>query len=237
MTEGLALNFRRILVVSAHPDDETIACGGLIAKARQAGAEVFVAAFVTGTVPQYGSRSDLSTREAEFGLAMQSLDVNDYDIVLSDDKHLLMDTLPQKTIVDVLERGSRLSLDAVRPDAVIVPGPTYNQDHKALHEACVTALRSYPSNIRHSPATVLSYSHFDEQAWNSQGVFALGRLYVDITPVIADKRKALECYGSQMKTGTLHWRTVENIIHTNRTTGMRIGVGYAEEYACLRMQI
>ncbi len=43
----------RVLIVAPHPDDETLACGGLLQAAREAGAEVYVALMTNGDASEY----------------------------------------------------------------------------------------------------------------------------------------------------------------------------------------
>ena len=46
---------QRILILSPHPDDETLGCGGLIHKAKSAGAEVFVQFLTVGNTTDQSS--------------------------------------------------------------------------------------------------------------------------------------------------------------------------------------
>jgi len=50
----IAWDRHRMLVLAPHADDETIGCGGLIAKIKAAGGEVFVIVATIGDLSQYG---------------------------------------------------------------------------------------------------------------------------------------------------------------------------------------
>ena len=47
------------------------------------------------------------------------------------------------------------SLNTLRPDIVFIPNPSYNQDHQAVYDASVIALR--PHDLNHNPPVVLVY--------------------------------------------------------------------------------
>ena len=46
-------------------------------------------------------------------------------------------------------------LNTLRPDIVFIPNPSYNQDHQAVYDASVIALR--PHDLNHNPPVVLVY--------------------------------------------------------------------------------
>jgi N-acetylglucosamine malate deacetylase 1 len=230
------MNFKdkRILVISPHPDDEVIAAGGLIARAKAEGGYVFVLIMATGTEKQYGSFSQHETRRAELGYAMNSLSIDDYELALDESYHLQIDTLPRKVLVDIIETKSKVSLAAVKPDIFIFPGASYNQDHNSVFEACITATRPYPQSLKDSPDIILLFSHFDESFWNTQASPQSTNFWVDISDHLSTKEQALKCYGSQMKQTNNHWRTIDNILMINKLCGKKVGVDAAEEYHCIR---
>jgi N-acetylglucosamine malate deacetylase 1 len=225
---------KRILIISPHPDDETIAAGGFIARAKTEGAMVFVLFLVTGSEEQYGSNSEIGKRIEEMKCAMDFFKVDKYELLYTEN-HLRLDILPRKELVDLIERKAELSLQNITPDILIFPGNSYNQDHNAVSSACVTATRPYPKALKHSPDLILTYSHFDEQFWNTDSFpNQINNFWIDISQYMDTKEKAVDCYKSQIKQGTLHWRTKHNILEINRLIGLKIGVAAAEEFCCMR---
>src|SRR5699024_11299022 len=53
----------RILVFAPHPDDETLGCGGLMRKAKSAGAEVFVQFLTVGDTADQSPRGFSTAQE------------------------------------------------------------------------------------------------------------------------------------------------------------------------------
>jgi LmbE family N-acetylglucosaminyl deacetylase len=222
---------KRILVVAPHPDDETLGCGGLIAAAKHGNATVAVLALCVGDAVQYGSSSQSTKRKAEFFSATSMLGVDHSEILFADEWHLRLDTLPQRDLIDRLEK----SINTFRPDFLIVPGPSYNQDHNAAFSACMSAARPYSSDLKHTPTLVLAYSHWDEYSW-SANIFEVPRkaFVVDTSDFLKTKLSALTCYESQMKSSENHWRTLQNVEMIDRAVGKKNGLTAAEEFFCLR---
>ena len=227
-------NKKRLLVIAPHPDDETLAAGGFMARVKAEGGEVFVMVMAAGTQQQYGSTSQVEIRKAELEDAMRTLEVDQYEIVLSDIHHLKLDALPRKELVDIIEKNSGVSIATVKPDILVFPGASYSQDHNAVYEGCVTATRPYPKSLKHAPDMILLYSHFDEQFWNTNLSWQDNNFWVDISEYLETKERLLNCYPSQMKQGDGHWRTLDNILTTNKIYGKRAGVEAAEEFRCVK---
>ncbi|MFN8022582.1 MAG: PIG-L family deacetylase [Acidimicrobiales bacterium] len=147
-TTPLAGAGERLLVVVAHPDDETFGCGSIIAAASAAGAEVTVACATPGDRGQ--SRLDLSPRQLaqqrqlELHLAAQVLGVrrvvtfdygdSDFSGDLPDGSLCAADRMA--VVRDVLR-----VLREVAPDVVVVlDGCDGHRDHQRIREATYDAV-------------------------------------------------------------------------------------------------
>jgi len=71
----------RLLILSPHPDDETLGCGGLIRRIKKAGGEVYVMIITYGDEAQYGGFSEKSTRLTELENVMSFLKVDDLPVL------------------------------------------------------------------------------------------------------------------------------------------------------------
>ena len=69
----------RLLILSPHPDDETLGCGGLIRRIKKAGGEVYVMIFTYGDEAQYGGFSEKNTRLTELENVMSFFEVDDFE--------------------------------------------------------------------------------------------------------------------------------------------------------------
>ena len=144
--ETVSLAGRTILAIFAHPDDESLACGGTLARLADAGARVVVLCASRG---ERGSLSDRSlvaggdlagARSRELHDAARILGVTEVRILQHPDGDLRWADVPQlhAEIVSTIER--------CRPDGVITfaeDGLYWHLDHIGVHERTYTAVRSF----------------------------------------------------------------------------------------------
>ena len=140
----LQLAGRTVLAIFAHPDDESLACGGTIARLSDAGARVVV---VCASHGEAGSCSDPAlvpdgddlgcVRERELHDAAAVLGVAEVIVLDHRDGDLRWIDVPElhAELVTILER--------YRPDAVITfaeDGLYWHLDHIGVHERTYTAV-------------------------------------------------------------------------------------------------
>lgn len=230
---------QRILIIAPHPDDEVIGCGGLIAKAKQAGAEVYVQFLTVGDTTDFSEagRSTEEERLSELGAVCQLLGINGYDVAfLGTDFHLHLDRMSQAALICMLERTSPLSLMTLKPSVVLFPdGASYNQDHRAAAQATITALRPSDPRYKHQPEVALQYEE-------AADVWTLSErrspnLFVSLEGEHLDmKLRALALYGSQAREPP-NARSQQTIHDLARLRGAHCGVPLAEAYTCVRWMV
>lgn len=146
-TEKNRCSGRTILAVFAHPDDESLACGGTLARLADAGARVVLLCASRG---ESGSVSDESlvtardlggVRSDELREAARTLGISDVDVLIGDhpDGDLRWADVPElhDEIVAAIVR--------YRPDGIITfaeDGLYWHLDHIGVHERTYTAVRS-----------------------------------------------------------------------------------------------
>ena len=144
MTAG-TLAGRTILAVFAHPDDESLACGGTLARAAEAGARVVLLCASRGEAgstadPTLVPDGDLGrVRTNELREAAAVLGVADVIVLDHPDGDLRWDHVAElhEAILDAIRK--------YRPDAVITfaeDGLYWHLDHIGVHERTYTAVRS-----------------------------------------------------------------------------------------------
>jgi len=141
----LPLAGRTVLGIFAHPDDESLACGGTLARLADSGCRVIV---VCASHGEAGSISDPAlvpdgdlggVRVRELRDAAAVLGVADVIVLDHPDGDLRWDDVPElhAEIVALIQR--------YRPDAVITfaeDGLYWHLDHIGVHERTYTAVRS-----------------------------------------------------------------------------------------------
>jgi len=223
-------NESRILVVAPHPDDEIISCGGLILRATKAKAKVHVLFGAVGKCRQLVTgKTDENSRLEETKQVARHCGYT-YEFMFVGDEFMRLDSLPQKALIDKVE-------DAVakfKPDAVVIPyAGSYDQDHRALHTACITALRPTPQKIRHFVPLVLEAE--EPYDWTCGEPFAPD-FFVDISGILEDKIKALKLHSTQYRKEPFA-RSGENIARLAQLRGKSAGTDAAEAYRLRRFYV
>lgn len=226
---------QRVLVLAPHPDDEAFGCAGTIARVKAAGGAVFVIVGSVGDLQQYAEGSPMITageRSDELDRAMQILGVDGYEILFTDtERHMRLDALPQRDLVGLIERDSQYAIDRVRPTVLILPAPTYNQDHEAMFKAGFAACR--PHLPRHKAFVNLVLScECPQLRWSPAP--AHPTFYVDISEYLSVKLDALACHVSQLRPEP-HHACLKNVERLARVRGAEIAVDAAEAFVCHRM--
>jgi len=231
------LSKQRLLVVSPHADDESFGCAGTIAKIKEAGGEVFVLVMSVGDLKHYDGKNDIvsgNTRSEEFAKVAEFLKIDDYDIFYTDaETHLRLDAIPQRDLISVIEKDSKVAIDRINPTMVALPAISYNQDHVATFKAGFTACRPHDPTVKSFPQIVLSY---DNQTlfWNVDYDKYHPNLYVDISDFLDTKIKAMSLHKSQLRHSPHHC-SIENMEYLARVRGHEISVEAAEAFVCHRL--
>jgi len=233
------LSRQRLLVISPHADDETFGCAGTMARVKRCGGEVYVLVMSVGDLKHYDGRPDIvagSVRAAEFAAVAKFLGIDGYDIAFTDaQSHLRLDAVPQRDLIEIIERKSSVALDRIQPTMVALPAISYNQDHVATFHAGFTACRPHDPTVKGFPRIVLGY---DNQTlfWNVDYDKFHPNFYVDISDFLEMKLQALRLHRSQLRNPP-HPCSIENMEYLAKTRGHHIAATAAEAYVCHRMVI
>ncbi|HZD32085.1 MAG TPA: PIG-L deacetylase family protein [Candidatus Angelobacter sp.] len=224
---------KRMLVYAPHADDEVLGAGGLLAVAARAGWETHVHfATVSGYFSESKAEvSQSSTRMQEATSALQTLNCAGHEVLFEgEEKHLRLDTVPQAELIDFIDRG----LKRIRPSIVVFPcRGHYHQDHIALANAVVSAMRPAPQGSRPLVPAVFAYGHA-HGGWGGEHYLFRPSVFVDITSVIDIKLNALACYASQV-CDEPHPRSLSMVRDQAGAWGAYAGVRYAEAFECHRL--
>lgn len=128
----------KVLVVAAHPDDETLGVGGTIAKHAELGDEVRVCILTEGAT----SRHDHVTLQKE--CASQACQVLGVErVIFCDLPDQRLDALPLLDVIRPLEK----CVDEFKPDIVYTHfKEDVNQDHRVAFRATMVATRPVGNN-------------------------------------------------------------------------------------------
>lgn len=114
------------------------------------------------------------------------------------------------------------------PGEVYIPWPSYNQDHRAVYDAALVALRPHDRN--HFVPRVLVYegSQINYWDWHDPGMQFHPNYFVPID--LAEKQARYLCMASQVR----GMRSISMVESLALLRGGEIGVGAAEAFQILR---
>lgn len=223
----MKLKNKKILIISPHPDDEAICCGGLIMKAKKDGDKVFVLYMSTGGSRQFTNGETKEDDRIDEAFKAAAHGGFEMDIAFRGTS-TKVDTIPQKELIEYIENV----VQDFKPDiAVIAYRNSYAQDHRAVAEASISAFRPMPGHLHHQPKMILEYE--EATRWPSA---SNPNFYIDISDVMEEKINLYKCHTTQFVEDP-HPRSYENLRRLAGLRGTEIGVKYAEAYNLLRGQL
>lgn len=216
----------KVLVISAHPDDETIGAGGTIARHIETGDSVYWCVVTQGHSDLCSN--DIILRSRQQVLAVQQL----YGI-----KEVFFCGYPsvQLNIIPQLKLCSSLHeiVSSVMPEIVYTtPSDDINQDHRIVHDCTLIATRPLPSS---SVRRLLSYEICTTTRFGipSGSNSFYPTVYVDISKYIDIKLKAMSVYSTELHDFP-HPRSLLGIELFAKERGISIGVEAAECFKLVR---
>ncbi len=229
------INFKdeKLCIISPHPDDDVLGCGGLIKRIKDAGGTVHVLFMTIGDTREYSKKGNSNGNERleEINKVAKFLKYDSHKILFSGNEfHLKLDTIPQLDLVSKIEE----SLNSLKPTIVAFPQPhDYNQDHRVTSQAVITATRPAPEDNKPFQRMVLGYESVPVADWGS-GSATNPDFYVELSDAdLAAKLKALSMYRSQVRKG-YHSRSLRSMRNLAYYRGMQCGKKAAEAYECYR---
>lgn len=216
----------RLLVVSAHPDDEVLGPGGSIIRHAARGDEVTILLACCGSNLRYDLAQARVLRDASERVA---------DALGA--KNLLFGDLPDQgldtlTLTDVVSRLER-TIAEVDPETIYTHfWGDINRDHRILCEAVMVAARPYAA------PGVRAIHCFETPSSTEWGLpaglpaFAPQR-FLDISDVLQAKLEAFSLYESEVRAYP-HPRSLEALEARARSWGSVVGMDAAEAFMVAR---
>jgi LmbE family N-acetylglucosaminyl deacetylase len=204
------------LALFAHPDDETLAAGGTLARLADDGWDVHVVLVGDGHVT---ARDEPSDNRADAERACAVLGVRAPVFLGFPDQRL--GTVAVADMVNATEAA------VPPPDLVVASSAAdLNEDHRVVSH--VARVVSRPLG---RPVALLEGETPGGPAWN--GTAVAHQWYVDVTSTLERKLAALACYAGEAREWP-HPRSPEGVEALARTTGAASGLGLAEGFTLVR---
>lgn len=188
-------NARCVLVLAPHPDDEVFGCGGTLVRMREAGSRVVEIILTSGD-----QAGDADVREAESCAASDVLGLNLPQFWRLPDRGVTVGPTLVEKLVDMLEMHD--------VDLVLAPSPwEVHPDHRS---ACQLAVQAVEQTC-----------HLVHLGFYEVGVPLRPNHLCDITSQVDVKRRAMDCFASQMRLQDYG----EQVLALNRFRSYTLGAG------------
>jgi LmbE family N-acetylglucosaminyl deacetylase len=215
----------KVACIFAHPDDETLACGGTIAVHSDKEDNISVLLMSDGPMAREKTTKNQDARNhAE--KACDILGVNNLEILKLPDNE--MDSLP---IIELIKKIEKF-IDEYQPQTIYTHhGGDLNIDHELICKAVLTACRPYFGQIV-KEIYACEVNSSTEWSFNSKSLF-VPNYFVDISSTITKKIRAFEEYKNEIRKFP-HPRSIEGLKILSKYRGMQSGFNAAEAFMLLR---
>lgn len=222
---------KQILVIAAHPDDEVLGLGGTIARHIRQQDQVSVLIMTDGVTARHHETGPqkVAARKACCLLGVQEVHFAD----LPDQR---LDVMP---LLDII-KPIAARVQALRPQVVYTHHRgDANQDHRAVFEATLVAIRPFG----HNPIEqVLCYEVASSTEWAPpfpDWAF-LPNVFVDIEATLEAKLGAVEAYRETFQSEVKpfpHPRSPEAVRAYAQQRGVSVGMAAAEAFVLVRQLV
>lgn len=217
---------KKILVISPHPDDETLGLGGAISKFISQGHELKVLT-VSGHLPPLYSQEEYQITKKEALKAYKILGI---------ESSLFLEipaTMIREEPVASLNAKISSVFEEFEPTHVFSPFPDRHIDHRLIFESVMVASR--PVNYGRKIELLAAYETLSETHWNAPYIEPnfTSNMVIDISDNLETKINALKCFKSQisLKEGP---RSIEAIKALAKFRGSQAGFKFGEAFYIIR---
>lgn len=213
----------KILVVAAHPDDETLGCGGSLLKHKSEGNEIYWLIMTNISVQDGYKASNVCRRQQEIRLAAKRYGFR--QTFKLDFPTTKLDILGMGRLVNMVNGV----IQKVKPNVVYLPNRNdIHSDHKVTFDAVLSSLKSFrcPSIKR-----ILAYEIISETEFSPPfptNIFTPNS-FSDISEYLTRKIAIMKIYRGELG-GHPFPRSIDNLKALATHRGATAGVKYAEAF-------
>ena len=218
----------KILAISAHPDDETLGCGGMLLRHRAAGDQIYWLIATQAFEPKWSS--EIIEKKADEVKAVATA-YGMQDVYKLGFATTQLDQVPQSELIASIGQVA----DQVHPAVVyLVHDGDVHTDHHAVFTATFSVFKAFYM-LKWGVQRILSYETLSstEAAPPQAHRLFIPNVYNDITPYLEQKIAIMQLYESEIQSGSLP-RTPSSIKALARYRGATVGVEYAEAFTLNR---
>jgi LmbE family N-acetylglucosaminyl deacetylase len=215
-----------VLVIAAHPDDEALGCGGVIARHTARGDVIDIVFVADGETSRAGAAMrQVSERRDQARAAAELLGAQPPRFLDLPDNRL--DSVP---ILDVVQALAKATTD-LRPDLIYTHHDgDLNVDHRVVCQVVLTLHRPLADS---TVSEIRAFEVLSSTGWSVPVESFAPVCFVDISAALDKKIAALGCYGGEMRDFP-HARSYAAVEALARLRGAVAGLPAAEAFAIYR---
>lgn len=218
---------KKIIVISAHPDDETLGAGGTILKHTSEGDDVYWLITTNIFEKQGFSKKLILSRQKEIEEVSKKLGIKktfklDYPTM----------TLSSSSVIDMVPEISKI-FNEVQPETIYCLNRSdAHSDHRITFDAVMACTKSfrYPFIKKVLMYECISETEFAPQL--HEKIF-LPNYFVDISKYLEKKQEVMKIYNSELGEHPFP-RSHKNIEALAIYRGASVGVDYAEAFQLIK---
>lgn len=215
------VSLRRIMVVSPHPDDETLGAGGSLLKFKKQGHQIFWLNITDMKIEDGWDSIKVKRRKEQIKDIIEFYNFDGfYNLSYSPTK---LRSIGDGKLIDSIKRV----YDKIRPDWIIIPGSyDAHSDHQEVYNSCMAASKSFRTPYIKK---IITMEIVSETEYGFQKVKFEPNMFIDISEEMEDKIKALKIYDTEIQSIPFP-RSIENIKALALTRGGCCNCKYAEAF-------
>tara|TARA_B100000963_G_scaffold296499_1_gene267656 strand:- start:5970 stop:6659 length:690 start_codon:yes stop_codon:yes gene_type:complete len=224
---------KKVLVLAAHPDDETLGCGGFLDKYKKK-FEFRVVFLAEGSSCRYEDKlkykkkiiKDIKHRKDCATKALKVFSIS--NVIFYNNICGQLNKIPQINLNRVIEK----EIKNFKPEIILTHSDKdLNLDHKTISDSVMVATR--PIKIKKIVKQIFAFEILSSTHWNFQNNF-IPKYFVELSKKnVTNKWKALKCYTSETSKKP-YPRSRYGVETLANFRGMQCGLDYAEAYEIVR---
>ena len=211
---------KKILILAAHPDDETLGCGATIAKLSKQNHDIELLTFTNGE----SARDDYDGQNRNDSLNKVSKILGIKKFKNGNFPDNKMDSIPLLDVCKFIEK----EVEEI-PDIIFTHHPgCLNIDHNIVFRAVITVFRP----LSKKEIEINCFEIPSSTEWNPNNNFECN-LYINVEGFVEKKIEALKVYDKEMRPYP-HPRSYDSILNKMKSSGNEVSLSYAEKFQTMR---